>query len=167
MVEQELKTLFSPIKVGSVTLPNRIVMTGAIHRLTGERLVQYFATRAKGGAGMIISSPHHPFATTEQMIPELKQAADAVHQYPTKIFAQLFHHGSRAWSRMMGGGTTPAPSPVKMRGLFRHGGKNVPRKMDKEDIIRTIKAYGRAALIMKNAGYDGLDFMASCGMLHS
>ena len=89
MAEQEFKTLFSPIKVGSVTLPNRIVMTGAIHRLTGERLVQYFAARAKGGAGMIISSPHHPSATTEQMIPELKQAADAVHQYPTKIFAQL------------------------------------------------------------------------------
>jgi 2,4-dienoyl-CoA reductase-like NADH-dependent reductase (Old Yellow Enzyme family)/thioredoxin reductase len=167
MAEQELKMLFSPIKIGSVTFPNRILMTGAIHRLTGERLAQYFAARAKGGVGMIISSPHHPFATTEQMGPELKQVADAVHQYPTRIFAQLFHHGGRAWARMMGGGTTPAPSPLKVRGLFRHGGKNVPREMDKEDIMRTVKAYGRAALILKNAGYDGLEIMAAWGFLQS
>jgi len=165
MVTEEFKHLFSPIKIGTVTIPNRIVMTGAFNRLSGERLLHYYAARARGGAGLIMSSPHHPFMTTDEMIPGLKAVADAVHQYPTKIFAQLFHHGARAWARMMGGGTSMAPSPVKVRAPFMNGGHSLPRQMDKDDIDRTIKAYGATALRMKNAGYDGIEIMAAWGML--
>ena len=104
--KQEFTNLFSPIKIGNVTLPNRIVLTGAYPRLTGDSKTQYFAARARGGAGMVMSSPHPPFITNESMIPEFKEVADAVHQYPTKIFAQLFQHGSRMWSRMTGGGAS-------------------------------------------------------------
>jgi 2,4-dienoyl-CoA reductase-like NADH-dependent reductase (Old Yellow Enzyme family)/thioredoxin reductase len=167
MAEQEFKNLFSPIKLGMVTIPNRIVMTGAFHRLTGERTMYYFAARAKGGAGLIVSSPHHPFMTTDEMVPALKSVADAVHQYPTKIFAQLLHHGGRIWARMTGGGTTLAPSPVKVRGLFHYGGQNVPRQMDKDDIKRTVNAYAATALRMQQAGYDGIEIMAAWGMLQA
>jgi 2,4-dienoyl-CoA reductase-like NADH-dependent reductase (Old Yellow Enzyme family)/thioredoxin reductase len=167
MAESEFKHLFSPIKLGNVTLPNRIVMTGAFHRLAGERLLHYYVARAKGGAGLIMSSPHHPFMTTDAMIPDLKKVADAVHQYPAKIFAQLFHHGARGWARMMGGGTTLAPSPVKIRLPFGTGGQTVPRQMDRDDIKRTVKAYGETALRMQKAGYDGLEIMAAWGMLQS
>ncbi len=167
MAEPEFRHLFSPIRIGNVTLPNRIVMTGAFHRLTGDETMHYFAARAKGGAGLVMSTPHHPFMTTDDMIPDLKKVADAVHQYPTKIFAQLFHHGGRAWARMMGGGAALAPSPIKVRVPFVSGGQSVPRQMDKDDIRRTVKAYGAAALIMKKAGYDGLEIMAAWGMLQA
>jgi 2,4-dienoyl-CoA reductase-like NADH-dependent reductase (Old Yellow Enzyme family)/thioredoxin reductase len=167
MAGQEFRHMFSPIRIGTVTLPNRIVMTGAFHRLSGERTVHYFTARAKGGVGLIMSSPHHPFYTTDEMIPELKKVADAVHQYPTKIFAQLFHHGGRAWARMMGGRTAMAPSAVKVRVPFTSGGQNVPRKMDEDDIKRTVKAYGETALRMKKAGYDGVEIMAAWGMLQA
>ncbi len=167
MAAQEFRHLFSPIKIGAVTLPNRIVLTGAFIRLTGDRLLHYYVARAKGGAGMIMSSPHHIFMTTDAMIPDLQKVADAVHQYPTKIFAQLFHHGARAWARMMGGRAAMAPSPVKVRAPFMTGGSNVPRPMDKDDIERTVKAYGATALRMKNAGYDGIEIMAEWGMLQA
>ncbi len=167
MVEQEFKNLFSPIKIGNVTLPNRIVMTGAFHRLTGNSKVQYFTARAKGGAGMIMSSPHPAFGTNEAMIPELKAVADAVHQYPTKIFAQLFHHGGRMWARMTGGGATLAPSPVKVRWPLKAGAAGVPHAMDKDEIRRMVKAYGAAALVMKKSGYDGIEIMAAWALLQS
>jgi 2,4-dienoyl-CoA reductase-like NADH-dependent reductase (Old Yellow Enzyme family)/thioredoxin reductase len=167
MAEPEFKHLFSPVKIGNVTLPNRIVMTGAFNRLTGDRLLHYYVARAKGGAGLIVSTPHHIFMTTDEMIPDLKKVADAVHQYPTKIFAQLFHHGARAWARMMGGRTAMAPSPVKVRAPFMNGGSNVPRQMDKDDIERAVKAYGATALRMKKAGYDGIEIMAEWAMLQA
>lgn len=167
MAKQEFKHLFSPIKLGAVTLPNRIVMTGAHHRLSGEKLVRYFAARAKGGAGMIMSSPHPPQAMKEEMIPSLKQITDAVHQYPTKIFAQLFHNGARAWGRGTGGGAPFAASPIKIAQTFKTRGQNVPREMDKDDIKRTVSTYGSAALVMKKAGFDGLEIMAAWGTLQS
>jgi 2,4-dienoyl-CoA reductase-like NADH-dependent reductase (Old Yellow Enzyme family)/thioredoxin reductase len=167
MVEQEFKNLFSPIKIGNVTLPNRIVLTGAFPRLTGDTKIQYFAARAKGGAGMVMSSPHPAPGTNEAMIPELKALADAVHRYPTKIFAQLFHHGGRMWARMTGGGATMAPSPVKVRWPLKPGPAGVPHAMDKDDIKRFVKAYGAAALVMKKAGYDGIEIMAAWSLLQA
>ncbi len=166
-MEQEFKNLFSPIQVGNITLPNRIILTGAFPRLTGDTKIQYFVARARGGAGMVMSSPHPPFTTNESMIPELKALADAVHQYPTKIFSQLFYHGGRMWARMTGGGATLAPSPVKVRWPLKSGPAGVPHSMDKDDIRRFVKAFGEAALVMKKAGYDGIEIMAAWSLLHA
>ncbi len=166
-MEQEFKNLFSPIKLGNVTLPNRIILTGAFPRLTGDSKIQYFAARARGGAGMVMSSPHAPFTTNESVIPELKALTDAVHQYPTRIFAQLFHHGGRMWARMTGGGATLAPSPVKVRWPLKAGPAGVPHSMDKDDIRRFVQAFGAAALVMKKAGYDGIEIMAAWSLLQA
>jgi 2,4-dienoyl-CoA reductase-like NADH-dependent reductase (Old Yellow Enzyme family)/thioredoxin reductase len=116
---------------------------------------------------MVMSSPHPPFTTNEAMIPELKALADAVHQYPTKIFAQLFHHGGRMWARMTGGGATLAPSPVKVRWPLKVGPAGVPHVMEKDDIRRYAKAYGAVALVMKKAGYDGIEIMAAWSLLQA
>ena len=166
-MEQEFKNLFSPIKIGNVTLPNRITLTGAFPRLNGDSRIQYFATRARGGAGMVVSSPHPPFTTNESMIPELKALTDDVHQYPARIFAQLFHHGGRMWARMTGGGATLAPSPVKVRWPLKPGPAGVPHSMDKDDIKRFVQAFGAAGLVMKKAGYDGIEIMAAWSLLHA
>jgi 2,4-dienoyl-CoA reductase-like NADH-dependent reductase (Old Yellow Enzyme family)/thioredoxin reductase len=166
-MEQEFKNLFSPIKIGNVTLPNRIILTGAFPRLTGDTKIQYFAARARGGAGMVMSSPHPPFITNESMIPELKAVADAVHQYPTKIFAQLFNHGGRMWARMTGGGAPLGPSAIKVRWPLKSGPASVPHSMDKEDIKRFAKGFGDAALVMKKAGYDGIEIMAAWSLLQA
>ena len=163
---EQYQYLFTPLKIGPVTVPNRIVMTGHQHRLSGDRLLHYFVARAKGGVGLIISSPHYVIATTDDMIPGLKKVTDAVHQYPTKIFAQLFHHGSRWWARQRGGRAL-APSPVKVRRSFWPGGQNVPHEMDKEEIRQAVKAYGATALRIKQAGFDGLEIMAAWGFLQS
>lgn len=167
MSENEFKKLFSPIEIGKQTIPNRIVMTGALPRLDPQKTMHYYAARARGGAGLIVSSTHHPFLTTDEMIPALKSVADAVHQYPTRIFAQILHHGGRLWARMSGGGTSLAPSPVKVRGLFHHGGQNVPRQMTRKEIKRTVDAYAATALRMKKASYDGIEIMAAWSMLQA
>ena len=161
MAEQEFRHLFSPTRIGTVTIPNRIVMTGIGHGLDGDSALHYFTARAKGGAGLIISSLYYLFETTDEMIPDLKRVSDAVHQYPTKIFTQLYNFGARAWARMMGGGVAMAPSPVKVRAPFMSGGQNVPRQMDKDDIKRAVETYGATALRVKKAGYDGLEIMAA------
>lgn len=166
MAEQEFKHLFSPIKIGMITIPNRIVMTAAQHRLSGDRLLNYYVARARGGAGLIISSSHYTFSTTEAMIPDLKRISDAVHQYPTKIFAQLLHQGARWWARQRGGRAV-APSPIKIRRPFWPGGQNVPHEMDKNDIKQAVEEYGKTASIMKQAGYDGIEIMAAWGFLQS
>ncbi len=116
---------------------------------------------------MVMSSPHPLFTTNESMIPELKALADAVHRYPTKIFAQLFNHGGRMWARMTGGGAPPGPSSVKVRWPLKSGPASVPHAMDKNDIKRFVKGFGDAALVMKKAGYDGIEIMAAWSLLQA
>jgi len=161
------KYLFSPLPIGNIVVPNRISfsshLTGfAEHGLPTERHVGYLAERAKGGTGLIITEEQsvHPTdhayeklidAFNPAVIPRYRRICDAVHEYETRIFAQLNHNGGQSdgtLSRLPVWGPSPIPDV-----LFRE----VPKEMEIEDIREVIEYFGRSAGHIREGGFDGIE----------
>ncbi len=161
------KYLFSPLPIGRIVVPNRISfsahLTGfAEHGLPTERHVGYLAERAKGGTGLIITEEQsaHPTdhayeklidAFNPAVIPRYRRICDAVHEYETRIFAQLNHNGGQSdgtLSRLPVWGPSPVPDV-----LFRE----VPKEMEIEDIREVIEYFGRSAGHVREGGFDGIE----------
>ena len=182
-MDNEFKSLFTPLKIGHVTIPNRIFMSNAAHRFypgtqaPNERVRYYYEARAKGGIGLIVTGPHYPSPLTtsgsptayqdDNVIPILKKQADTIHQFGTKAFAQLGHPGNYYSARAAGGGASWGPSPVPRRNLTAPGWQEQAHEMDVEEIQLFVKDYGSAAKRVKEAGYDGIEIMAMVGLLQA
>jgi 2,4-dienoyl-CoA reductase (NADPH2) len=163
--------LFTPLDLGFLTLPNRIVM-GSMHtRLETldrpiERNVRFYAERAKGGAALIVTGgfspnaeglmePGAPRFNAAGQIHEHRPITDAVHAAGGRIALQILHAGR--YARVEGSvGPSVIPSPIN---------RNVPRRMSEADIGRTIDDYANTAALAREAGYDGVELMASEGYL--
>ncbi|MFL6177362.1 MAG: FAD-dependent oxidoreductase [Ornithinibacter sp.] len=163
--------LLAPLDLGHLTLPNRVVM-GSMH--TGledhardfPKLAAYFAERARGGAGLIVTggfAPNvegtfYPMAsklTTRREARQHRQVTDAVHAEGGRIALQLLHAGRYAY--------TPwcvAPSAVKSP-ISRF----TPRALSDRGVRRQVRAFARAAQLAREAGYDGVEVMGSEGYL--
>lgn len=168
--------LFSPLTLASCTLRNRIVSTGHHTHLAdgapNERLIAYHEARAKGGVGLIISEivAIHETATfsadllkveSRECLPAYRKLVDACHKYGAKIFAQLFHPGREILST--NDGMMPiawAPSAVPNERFHI-----MPKPMPEDLVAEIIEGYGRSALILAEAGFDGLEIVASHGYL--
>lgn len=163
----QFKFLFSPLKIGKVTVPNRISFSAHLtnlsdHNLPSERWQYYLVERAKGGSGLIITEEQsvHPTdhayeklidAYKPEVIPGYKKLTRAVHEYETKIFAQLNHNGAQgdgSYSRL----NLLAPSPVPDF-MFRE----VPKEMEIEDMRDVTAGFCRAASHVREGGYDGIE----------
>ena len=164
--------LFSPLDLGFTRLKNRALM-GSMH--TGleeaengfERMAAYFAERARGGVGMIITGGIPPNAeagsgaklSTPQEAAQHRLITDAVHAADpdVKICMQILHSGPLA--------RTPdcvAPSAVKSRiGSFK------PRELDEAGIEKQIADFANCAALAREAGYDGVEIIGSAGYLIS
>ena len=112
--KQEYPTLFEPLNIGSVTIPNRIVMTAmgvdvsAPDGSVTEDTVAYYETRARGGVELIITeycrvneadgacATGQISLSHDRYIPGMRKLADSVHRHGTKIFVQLQHPGRQA-----------------------------------------------------------------------
>ena len=163
----QFKYLFSPLRIGRVVVPNRVSFSAHLTNfaedcLPSERHVYYLATRARGGTGLIITEEQsvHPTdrayeklveAFRPEVIPGYKKITRAVHEYETKIFAQLNHNGqqcSGSLSRL----PVWAPSPVPDV-LFRE----VPKQMEIEDIQEVIQYFCKSAVHAREGGFDGVE----------
>ncbi len=159
--------LFSPLKLGTVEVKNRIsfqphLTNLAVHNLPSERQMYYWGERAKGGAGLIITeemSVHPTDMAYEKLIdvyhpeviPGFKKITDYVHQYDSKIFAQLNHNGQQcdgSISRL----PVWAPSPMPDV-LFRE----TPKEMEHEDIEEVASYFARSAIFVREGGFDGIE----------
>src|SRR5512143_2878488 len=159
--------LFSPIKVGTVEVKNRIsfqphLTNLAVANLPSERQMYYWGERAKGGAGLIITeemSVHPTDMSYEKLIdvyhaetiPGFKKITDYVHQFDAKIFAQLNHNGQQcdgAISRL----PVWAPSPMPDV-LFRE----TPKEMEPEDIEEVARYFAKSAIHAREGGFDGIE----------
>jgi 2,4-dienoyl-CoA reductase-like NADH-dependent reductase (Old Yellow Enzyme family)/thioredoxin reductase len=182
-MEATFKNLFSPLELGPVTVSNRIFLSNVAHRFyagnqaPNDRVLGFYEARAKGGVGLIITGPHCPAPLTtariptayqdDRVIPELKKQADTIHQYGTKVFAQLEHVGNYSTGRSLGGGATWSPSATPRRNLFASGMQEIGHPMEQEDLRRFIDDYAAAAKRIKKSGYDGIEIMAMYGLLHA
>jgi 2,4-dienoyl-CoA reductase-like NADH-dependent reductase (Old Yellow Enzyme family)/thioredoxin reductase len=171
--------LFSPIRLRNTEIRNRILSTGhqtylAKGGLPGEDFVAYHEARAKGGAGLIVveAARFHPTGFTDSpelivasddCIPGLKNLADSVHRHGAKIFGQLSHSG-RVTKRLSGGlrGVAYAPSVIPDQRFH-----TMPRAMPVALIEELIAEAGKAARRFGEAGFDGIELLASHGMLIS
>ncbi|MDF2957591.1 MAG: Dihydrolipoamide dehydrogenase [Candidatus Alkanophagales archaeon MCA70_species_1] len=179
LIPEEVAALFEPIKIGDVELRSRIVMapmgTGFATRdgFVTDRMIAYYAERAKGGAGMITVEascvdspvgrlgPHDILVDDDKFIPGLSKLAEAIKKEGAVASLQLAHGGR--YSRSYITGTQPvAPSPIPSRYT-----KETPRELTTEEVEAIIDKFADAALRAKRAGFDAVELMGSTGYLIS
>lgn len=170
-MEMELKTLFSPEKIGNVEIKNRIVRSATYtHAATGDGhvsdlLIKYHTDLAKGGVGLIITgittidkvgtiSPGQTCLYDDSYIEGHKRMVDAVHEYSdVKIAPQLSHSGRQ-------GITAIAPSAI----IFKEDDR-MPKELTNEDLKEVIKNFIDAGRRAYESGYDLLTLNAAHGWL--
>ena len=163
--------LLAPLDLGFVTLPNRVLM-GSMHvgleEYPGgfERMAAFYAERARGGVGLIVTggiSPNdegRPYPggaklSTAEEAEKHRVVTDAVHREGGRICMQILHFGRYAYH----------PDLVAPSAIQAPISPAVPREMTEEDIQRTIEDFITTAELAKSAGYDGVEVMGSEGYL--
>ncbi|MCX7568221.1 FAD-dependent oxidoreductase [Sulfitobacter sp. F26169L] len=177
MATSHFPHLFSPLRLGDLTVKNRIVSTGHETHLNeqgqiGEAMIAYHEARAKGGAGLIVievalAHPSgvfvaHPIRVdSDDCIPGYRKLADALHKYDCGAVAQLFHPGREILASEDG----TAPVSYSASATPNERFHVMPRAMPVEMIEDVIAAFGDAAARMQRAGMDGVEIVASHGYL--
>ena len=167
--DQQYPKLLEPLDLGFTTLRNRTLM-GSMH--TGleevkngfERLAQFYADRARGGVGLIVTGGIGPNEegsvfqgaaklTTPEEADRHKVITKAVHEADGKICMQILHAGRYAYSPKL-----VAPSAIQAPiNPF------TPNELDDEGVERQIEDYVNCAALAQEAGYDGVEVMGSEG----
>lgn len=180
-MKQGFKNLFSPIKIGNVTIPNRIFFAAHLTRLhpviaaPNEKTTQYYEARAKGGIGLITVGEHFvawpstlarsTAYESDSIIPAWQTMVDAIHQHGTKVFCQIEHPGNLANGRASQGGSIVSASAVRRKEPFAPGRQEIPHEIEVEDIKRIVKIFGQVAERVRKAGFDGIEVSADFGKL--
>jgi len=161
--------LFAPLDLGFTRLPNRIVM-GSMHTGLEDRarnfpkLAAYFAARARGGAGLLVSggiAPNRagwgfPFAgklSSPGEVARHKLVTEAVHAESGKICMQILHTGRYAYH----------PFPVAPSALRAPINRYKPRALSSDGVRDQIADFVNCAKLAQDAGYDGVEIMGSEG----
>ncbi len=163
--------LFAPLDLGFIRLPNRLVM-GSMHtRLESEadgarRLAAFYAERARGGAGLIITGGVAPnrdglLEDDADVLDDSARGAfhrtvtDAVHAEGGRICLQILHAGR--YARIAAPvGASDIPSPINRRAI---------RALADGEVAQTVEDFARCAELARAAGYDGVEIMGSEGYL--
>jgi 2,4-dienoyl-CoA reductase (NADPH2) len=169
MPHQLYPNLFKPLNVGPFELPNRVVM-GSMH--TGleeggfDKQAAFYAERAKGGVGLIITggiapnfvgrvSPLAAQLSWPWQVKKHAQITEAVHAYGGRIIMQILHAGRYAYNPFC-----VAPSRIKSPiSRFK------PFALGKFGLGKTVIDFANSARLAKRAGYDGVEIMGSEGYL--
>lgn len=167
--------LFSPIRINTMTLKNRIVMTAMHLGYTpqGEvtdQLVAFYAERAKGGVGLIIvgGCPIDELGgmlgmislNHDRFIPGLQRLTSAVKEGGAKVAAQLYQAGRYTHSAMIGGRKPFSASAVRSRLTGE-----TPRALELDEIPGVQDKFAEAALRAQKAGFDAVEILGSAGYL--
>ena len=161
--------LLAPLDLGHVTLRNRVLM-GSMH--TGleddpkhfHRLTAYFAERARGGVGLIVTggfapnvegwaAPFSGRLTTRAAAAKHRPITDAVHAEGGHIALQILHTGRYGYHPL-------AVAPSRLKSPIS---PFTPRALSARGIERQIRAFVRCAVLAREAGYDGVEVMGSEG----
>jgi 2,4-dienoyl-CoA reductase-like NADH-dependent reductase (Old Yellow Enzyme family)/thioredoxin reductase len=162
--------VFSPIEVGGVIVPNRVVRTAHATAIGGGRLtdelIAYHEARARGGVGLTVveilsvhpSSPGSLNSFDPTLPDGYRKLMAATRPHGMKVFQQLWHAGHN--SMPLNGAPPWAPSdiPSPQVGV-------VPRPMSKGQIDEIVAAYASAARLCKDSGLDGVEIHAAHGYL--
>ncbi len=169
--------LLEPVSLGSLTLPNRTVMTtvklgyGAPGGAVNDRHVAFYVRRAKAGVGLITTEPMYVTASGRELpsqlgidddalLPGLARLVDAVHAAGGRIMAHVNHAGKAANPKLAGERGLVSASAIECpaRGT-------VPRALSREEIAEIVEAFGAAARRVREAGFDAIEIPFSHGYL--
>lgn len=180
-----MPTLFDPIRIGDLDLPNRVIMAPLTRsravggkRVPNALMAEYYVQRAS--AGLIISEAtavtpqgvgyaDTPGIWTDEQVAGWKHVTDAVHAAGGRIFMQLWHVGRISDPIFLDGELPVAPSAIAAQGnvsLVRPKRAYVtPRALETEEIAGVIAAYRHGAENAKKAGFDGVEIHGANGYL--
>ena len=168
MTNTDYPHLFAPLDLGFTTLKNRVLM-GSMH--TGledgnkhDRLAAYFAERARGDVGLIVTGGYapnragwvKPFAgklTTRGEAAKHSQVTEAVHAEGGKIAMQILHAGRYGYHPF-------SVAPSRIRSPIT---PFTPRELSSSGVEKQIRDFVRCAKLARDAGYDGVEIMGSEG----
>nr|MBA2676930.1 mycofactocin system FadH/OYE family oxidoreductase 2 [Ktedonobacteraceae bacterium] len=163
--------LFTPIRIGQTVIPNRVVFAAhltnlAEENLPGPRLAAYYAERARGGCGLIITEEQSVHASDwayqklihgfdPRVVPGYRRMTRAVHDQETRIFAQLNHNGMQAssmYSRRPVVGPSPMVDPIH---------REMCKELEPEEIAEIVRGYALVARHVREGGFDGAELQSS------
>ena len=189
-VSDPLEVLFTPTRIGSLELHNRIAMAPMTRAMSpggvpGENVARYYRRRAEGGIGLIITEGTfipHPSAGNDENAPRIygddalngwRRVVEQVHDAEGRIFAQLWHVGLVRKRHVDGVGSLFDDGPVgdnrfSPSGII--GGNDLPlervgRPATLDEIRGAVAAYGEAARTAKALGFDGVEIHGAHGYL--
>jgi N-ethylmaleimide reductase len=182
-----MPTLFEPLRLGDLTLPNRVIMAPLTRmrskqpgNIPTELNATYYAQRAS--AGLIISEatqisqqgqgyPATPGIYSPEQVEGWQTVTSAVHRAGGRIFLQLWHVGRISHSSHQPNGQLPvAPSAIKAAGgtysaTWKQVAFETPRALETDEIAGIVKDYAQAAKNAKDAGFDGVEVHGANGYL--
>ncbi len=167
--------LFTPLQVGSTTIPNRIAQTAHSKqysdRVESPRETAYWVRRAQGGCGLFIAGNHfvHPSGSIRGFedgfdpagIGPARAMTDAVHDAGSRIFVQLNHHGAQATADGRDG-PRPVYSPSRM---ISPSTSLATREASHADLRSFADGWARSAVHAREAGFDGVEVHMAHGYL--
>ncbi|MDA8261008.1 MAG: NADPH-dependent 2,4-dienoyl-CoA reductase [Betaproteobacteria bacterium] len=163
--------LLAPLDLGFTTLKNRVLM-GSMHTGLEDignshgRMAAFYAARAKGGVGLIVTGGFAPnqdsivmqgasILDNETEAARHRVITEAVHAHGAKICVQILHTGRYAYSKR----------PVAPSALKAPINPATPHALSEEEILKTIADYAQCAAMCRFANYDGVEIMGSEGYL--
>lgn len=171
MQSEKYPLLFSPIKVGTQEIRNRVFMPPvstnlADHGYVTDALVEHYERRARGGVGLIVTEvvtveptyvylPGDMCMADDSYVPGWECLAAAVHKHGGKIVPQLFHPAYMAF---------PVPGTPQLIAPSFVGpsyAREAPRPVTREELAVIIRQFGDAAERMRRAGTDGVEIHAA------
>lgn len=172
------RSMFSPIKIGTVQIKNRFAVPPMGNNFANtdgslsERSKAYYGARAKGGFGLITiestvvyekakGGPRKPCLFSDSTVDSFKMVADECHKYGAKVSIQLQHAGPEGNSKLTGY-PLQAASPIAAA-----LGREVPEAISNEELYHLIECYGDAAARAQKAGIDMVEVHCAHGYLVS
>ena len=178
-----MSDLFSPIKLGSLTLPNRVFMAPmtrnrAPDNIANAMMAEYYRQRASGGllitegsqiSEQAVGYPATPGIYSDAQVTGWRQVTDAVHEAGGHIYLQLWHCGRVSHPDFHGGEPAVSASAIRPAGeAFTFEGLKpfeTPRELSLSEIADVIKDYRRGAANSIAAGFDGVEIHGANGYL--
>lgn len=180
-----MSALFESLKLGSLTLKNRLVMAPLTRsravgegRIPNDLMVKYYEQRASAGlilteatavTPMGVGYAHTPGIWSKEQVQGWKKITDAVHKKGGVIFMQLWHVGRISHPIFLNGKEPVAPSAIKPNGhvsLVRPVTEYItPRALETSEVKEIVQQYKIGAAHAKEAGFDGVELHAANGYL--
>ena len=171
-----LTSLFQPLTIKGLTIPNRLVVSAMVTNFCAqdgsatERFIAYHEEKAKGGFGLIITEDYAVSVKgkgfsqvagmwNDQLAESHRVLVERVHQYESKIIAQIYHAG-RQTHQGVTGFPPEAPSPLPCP-----ANKQIPHELTTQEIESIIKDFGACAKRCRDIGFDGIELHGGHGYL--